>query len=256
MAILKCKFCDFKTDDVEELSLHIEKKHADTIPPGMDAFQFIYFLRTGKNHGTCVMCKGDTEWNHRTRKYSRFCTDPKCKEKYTKEFNKRMIGKYGKIRLLDDPEHQRKMLKARSISGTYVWSDGTPKDYTGTYELSFLKFLDMVLDFDSSDVMSPSPHTYYYIYEGKQHFYIPDVYIPSLNLEIEIKDGGNNVNTHHKIQAVDKVKEKLKDEVMSSNKNNFNYIKIVDKQNAKLFKYLEIAKEQSMQGIDKPIIMI
>ena len=46
------------------------------------------------------------------------------------------------------------------------------------------------MNFDSDDVMTPSPHTYYYEYGGEKKFYIPDVYIPSLNLEIEIKQGG------------------------------------------------------------------
>ena len=114
---------------------------------------------------------------------------------------------------------------------------------------------DLIMDFDSSDVMAPSPHTYYYTYEGEKHFYIPDFFIPSLNLEIEIKDGGDNPNNHQKIQAVDKVKERLKDNVMKSNSNNFNYLKIVNKENKKFFKYLEVAKEQVSMGKEKPIYM-
>jgi hypothetical protein len=42
---------------------------------------------------------------------------------------------------------------------------------------------------------------------------------------------------HHKIQAVDKVKEKLKDEVMSKNPS-VNYFKILDKDYTEFFKYL------------------
>lgn len=66
------------------------------------------------------------------------------------------------------------------------------------------------MEFDSDDIFAPSPHTYYYEYEGTKHFYIPDFFIGSLNLEVEIKDGGDNPNNHHKIQAVDKVKEEKK----------------------------------------------
>ena len=120
---------------------------------------------------------------------------------------------------------------------------------------NFLEFLDLVMDFDASDIMSPSPHTYYYTYEGKQHFYIPDFFIPSLNLEIEIKDGGDNANQHPKIQAVDKVKEALKDEVMRTNSNTFNYLKITNKDNKKFFKYLELAKQNFINGNEKPIFM-
>ena len=61
---------------------------------------------------------------------------------------------------------------------------------------------------------------------------------------------------HHKIQDVDKVKEALKDEVMKSNSNNFNYLKIVNKQNDIIFKYFDKARENFVNNINKPIIMI
>jgi hypothetical protein len=222
----------------------------------MCAGQFYYYLKTKKKCGSCVICKKPTKWNAKTLKYHRFCDNPKCKEKYREMFKNRMIGKYGKVCLLDDPDQQKKMLANRSISGTYKWSDGSIKTYTGSYELSFLKFLDLMMNYDSSDVMCPSPHTYFYEYENKKHFYIPDFFIPSLNLEIEIKDGGDNPNMHHKIQDVDKVKEKLKDEVMKSNKSNFNYLKIVNKNNQMFLNYLIVVKEKFNRGDSTPTIMI
>jgi hypothetical protein len=170
-----------------------------------------------------------------------FCENPKCVEDYKKMFKNRMIGKYGKTTLLDDPEHQRKMLANRKISGNYTWSDGGVKSYTGSYELDFLRFLDVFMNFKSSDIITPSPHTYYYEYEKVKKFYIPDIFIPSLHLEIEIKDGGDNENMHHKIQAVDKVKEKLKDEVMASQKQ-VKYIKVVNKQYGDFLEYLNLDK--------------
>lgn len=257
MKVIYCKFCDRSFNDVDHFVAHLEKKHPDMIPKNMTAHQFYYFLKTGKKEGSCVICKRPTQWNTKTNKYKRFCEDPKCKEQYREIFKNRMIGKYGKITLLNDPEQQRIMLANRKISGVYRWSkDNKELSYTGSYELEFLKFLDLVMDFDSSDVISPSPHTYYYIYENKKHFYIPDFFIPSLNLEIEIKDGGDNPNTHPKIQMVDKEKEKLKDEVMKTNSNNFNYLKISNKNHEIFFKYLEIVKEQTSNGINKPIFMI
>lgn len=194
--------------------------------------RYVYYIKTGKENGRCVICKNPTGWNEKTGKYHRFCKNPKCKEKYVETFRKRMIGKRGVVTMLNDPEHQRKMLANRSISGTYKWSDGKEFSYTGTYELDFLKFLDQFMEFDSSDILSPSPHTYYYMYEGKKKFYIPDFFIPSLNLEIEVKDAGEGnpkANNHPKIVAVDRVKEKLKDAVLTSQKN-FSYIKVFDKQ--------------------------
>ena len=259
MKLISCMFCDRKFEDIDTFVAHLEKSHMDLIPKNMEPYQYYYQMKTGKTQGSCVMCKKPTTWNSKTNKYNRFCTNPKCKEAYREIFKKRMIGRYGKITLLNDPEQQKKMLANRKISGVYKWSDGTEIPYTGTYELSFLQFLDNVMDYDSSDIIAPSPHTHYYEYQGQKHFYIPDFFIPSLNLEIEIKDGGDNPNTHYKIQAVDKVKEELKDAVMKSNLNNYNYLKIVDKDNARFLKYLELAKKQfteNQSNKEKPIFMI
>lgn len=258
MKSIKCSLCNKQYATVDDYIAHLNKSHSEDIPKGWSAGHFYYYLKKGVDHGNCVVCKGPTGFNEKTLKYFRFCNNPKCKEKYREMFKKRMIGKYGKISLLDDPEQQKKMLANRSISGTYKWSDGSLKTYTGTYELSFLEFLDATMDFKSSDVITPSPHTYWYIYEGKKHFYIPDVFIPSLNLEIEIKDGGDNPNKHPKIQAVDKVKEKLKDDVMKSNGDNFDYIKIVNKQNDTFLKYLNLNKKRLEEDgtIRKPIFII
>ena len=259
MKVMKCKFCDKRFTEINQYVSHLEKYHSDMMPDNMSAYQYFYFLKTGKDHGQCVICKKETSWNDKTNKYHRFCSNPACKQKYVSTFRNRMIGKYGKVTLLNDPEQQKKMLANRSISGTYKWSDHVHSvGYTGTYELSFLEFMDNVMDFDPEDIISPSPHTYYYIYENKKHFYIPDFFIPSLNLEVEIKDGDENTvgaNMHPKILAVDRVKEALKDDVMKSNNKNFNYIKIVNKENEKIFKYLELAKKNFADGTEKPIFM-
>ena len=250
---ITCKFCGEYMKSYDSYVSHIESSHSESIPQDMTAWRFVYYLKTGKTHGSCIICKKDTEWNEKTHKYHRFCNNPKCKEKYVETFRNRMIGKYGKVNLLNDPEQQKKMLANRKISGVYTWRDHVHETpYTGTYELSFLKFLDEVLEFNPEDVIGPSPHTYYYIYEGKKHFYIPDFFIPSLNLEIEIKEGTNN---HPKIQAVDKVKERLKDEVMKSNSNSFNYIKIIEKNNFRFIEFLEEAKKRFLNGDKRPIVM-
>lgn len=229
MKLFKCPNCSDKYEQLPDLLSHIEDDHGDNIPKDQSVAQYYYMMRTGKTHGNCVVCKRETKWNDVTGKYHRFCGRPICKETYRDTFKKRMIGTYGKVSLLKDPEHQKKMLANRSISGRYKWSDGKEIVYTGSYELDFLKFLDLFMGFSSDDIMAPSPHTYYYKYNGEEKFYMPDFFIPSLNLEIEIKDGGDNPNMHPKNQAVDKVKEKLKDEVLKSQKE-FSYIKVVNKQ--------------------------
>lgn len=236
-----CKICKEKYSSLEGLYSHLEEEHSAQIPPDMSTAHFYYYLKTGREHGNCVMCKQPTTFNEKTKKYNRFCNDPVCKMKYKEIVDKRMIGVYGKVNLLNDPNHQRKMLMNRSISGLYNFK-GVDKPYVGSYELDFLKTMDLFFDWDPSDIVSPSPHTYYYVYEGEKHFYIPDFYIMSLGLEIEVKDGGDNPNMHHKIQDVDKEKEKLKDKVMHTQKIN-HYIKITNKNYYNLFEFFRISKE-------------
>ena len=240
-SIFKCKICGEKYTSLEGLYSHLEEEHESMIPPNMSVEQYYYYLKTGKEFGSCVVCKGKTPWNEKTKKYHRFCGDPMCKAKYKETVDQRMIGKYGKVNLLNEPDHQRKMLMGRSISGEYNF-DGVMKPYVGSYELDFLKTMDLFFDWDPRDIEMPSPHTYYYMYEGEKHFYIPDAFIMSLGLEIEIKDGGNNPNMHHKIQDVDKEKERLKDEVMHNQKLH-HYIKLTNKNYWNLFEFFRISKE-------------
>ena len=242
--MFKCKICGKKYTELSALLNHIENKHKEMIPENMTVHQYYYYMKTGKTNGNCVICKKPTTWNENTNKYNRFCDDPKCKEKYREMFKNRMINKYGKVHLLDDPNKQREMLAHRKISGEYKWNNSSIKtQYTGSYELDFLKLMDNFFDWDPEDILMPSPHTYSYNYDGEQKFYIPDVFIPSVDLEIEIKDGGLNPNNHHKIQDVDKVKEKAKDEVLTSQKS-FHYIKIYDKNYINLFNFLKKYKEE------------
>lgn len=223
----KCFDCGDKFVDIESVYRHIEREHSSSIPKDFTVEQYHYMKRTGKTHGRCVICHADTKWNTATNKYHRMCGKQSCKDKNREICNARMMGVHGKITLLNDADHQRKMLANRKISGTYRWK-GAELTYTGSYELEFLRFLTIVMDHPVEDIMAPSPNTYYYMYKGEKKFYIPDFYIPSLNLEIEIKDGGDNPNRHHKIQAVDKVKERSKDRVMTTQKD-VSYIKIINK---------------------------
>jgi len=243
--IYKCPFCmnkylanEKKDQPKAKLALysHMELKHEDELE-GLSPAQVYFNWKYKKTKGSCVMCHKETKWNEAVERYERFCSE-KCKEAYRTEFKKRMISKYGKEHLLDDPNQQSKMLGNRKISGTYIWSDGKSKSkYTGSYEKEFLEFLDIVMQMSPTDVFAPAPQVFKYTYEGKEHFYMPDFYIASLNLIVEIKDGGDNANKHHKIQKVDKVKEKLKDDVMAK-QTQYNYIKVVDKDYSIFINYL------------------
>ena len=250
-----CPYCGGKYVSKPAVFAHIENQHPEQIPEGTPVDKAYYDMtHIGVKRAGCAICHGDTPWNPRTHKYQRLCGREACAKKTREIFHERMMKKYKTDNLAADPEHQRKMLQGRKISGEYKWADGGTTTYVGSYELEFLRFCDSVLDMKSTDILAPSPNTYKYKYENSEHFYIPDFYIPDLNLEIEIKDGGSNPNMHHKIQSVDKVKEMAKDAVMVKQKN-CNYIKIVDKQHGKfaaLFKKLsseDISKSESLDKI-------
>lgn len=236
----KCPECGKKFKTLSGWSGHMDTMHPSTRPEGFSDSRFFYYILTGKTAGSCIECHSPTDWSEATGKYNRYCNNPACKKAYVKLAKSRMTNKYGKEYLLDDPDMQRKMVSSRKISGYYTFSDGSGKlGYVGSYEKDFLMMMDKFMRYSANDILSPSPNTYFYEYEGKKHFYIPDFYVPNLNLEIEIKASDN---THPKIQAVDKVKERLKDEVMQNNPK-INYIKINDKVYTGFFDYLLSLKE-------------
>lgn len=242
-----CPLCKKKFKNKESLVSHIDRVHKSQRPNGWSASRYENFLRTGKTEGKCVICGKSTNWNESTWKYNRICNSPKCKEELAKKAKKNMIAKYGKPHLLDDPDMQRKMIYSKRTSGEYRWSSDESHKYKFMYasndEKSFLQMLDVFLNFEPNDVYSPSPNTYVYKYNDEEHQYIPDMYIPSLNLEVEIKEPKDNQNMHPKIQAVDKVKEELKDEMMQS-LPNVNYIKINGNDYSEFFALLSYLKDE------------
>ena len=252
----KCIFCNKKYVDKQSLYDHIEKYHQNQIPKDISIAQYVFNTKYNKTFGSCVICKKKTKWNEAVERYDRLCS-AECKDAYREAFRERMMDKHGAVHLLNSPEQQRKMLANRKISGKYLWSDGISRvTYTGSYELGFLKFLDVVLNFSANDVLSPAPQNFYYKdKEGRTRFYFPDFYIPSLNLIIEIKDGGDNPNNHPKIKAVDKELEKIKDQIMMKQKN-FNYIKVSNKDYSSFIIYLMELKNRDPEKCKVPLIQI
>lgn len=238
MKIYRCQHCQFnvpvnpsmskkeKIGAKQKMGRHYDTQHKMLLPPDMDGYRWFYYLLTKKQRGSCVECHNETDFNRNSMKYSRFCNNPQCKQKYKEERDKRMMDKHGKIHLLDDPEMQKKMQAGRKISGIYTWSDKSAQfSYVGTYELDFLKYLDLVKRWPSSDLFSPSPHTYVYEYENESHYYMPDFFIPSLSLEIEIKSSERMQNQNQQSRE----KEIIKDKMMRGLGNIVNYILILNK---------------------------
>lgn len=230
----KCPECGMRFKSLSAWGDHLDRIHNGTVPKGYSYARYFYYCTTGKTAGSCVQCHKPTEWNETTGKYSRYCSDPKCKQAYVKTAKKRMVDKYGKSHLLNDPNKQREMLDARS--SVYRFRDGGTVKFLSSYERDFLMTAEFTLGLKSKDIIGPSPNTYVYMYEGKEHFYIPDFFIHDLNLEIEIKDGGDDPNNHPHMQ-IDRAKERLKDEMMIKNPS-VNYFKVVDKKYDDFYKFL------------------
>jgi hypothetical protein len=101
-----------------------------------------------------------------------------------------------------------------------VWGDGREFVYTGEYERDFLEYCDRFLEWPGEDIVAPAPFEVIYVLDGKKHVYIPDAYLMSLDLVVEIK--GTSM-----YQKRDREKEEAKDRVMA--RSEHSYIKIVDK---------------------------
>ena len=250
----KCPACAKKFKTLNAWGKHLDSIHPGTRPEGYSISRYFYYIKTGKEHGSCRTCKKPTSWNEQSMKYNQYCDDPKCKEAYVKIAKTRMIGKYGKVHLLNDPNIQKKMLSHRKIASKFRFYDGTEFEYVGSYEKQFLILLN-TLGWCTNDLIAPSPHVYYYDYKNendlKEHqgekFYIPDFYIPSMNLEIEIKQ---QTSTNEEFNKINRVKERLKDEVMASNKH-VNYLKINDNDFAPFFQFIMDMQEREPEVEDE-----
>lgn len=232
-----CRRKDFK----DKLIRHIEKDHEDIIGD-ISAEQFLYD-KTHPDSGKCIVCGNKTEWNEKTGKYHRLCSNPKCKEELRAKFKKNMIRVHGKVSLLDDAAHQAKMLAHRSISGTYVYSDGTKFTYTGSYEHKAIEFMDKVLHCNSKDIIMPGPVIDYTDQYSNSRQWITDIYYVPYNLIIEVKDGGDNPNNRqmdeYRAKQVSKEAELIK-------LGEYNYLRLVDNKFVQLMEVLALLKDQEI----------
>lgn len=238
----KCPYCEY-TGYREDLVSHIDEEHQDMIPEGYTPSRVVFNLVNKKDHGTCVVCKAETEWNETACKYDRLCKKKSCREALRKQATENMVKVYGKPTLLDDAEHQEKMLANRSISGKYKFRDGGVRTYTGSYEKKTLEFFDKVLEVHSDDIMTPGP-VFEYKYKGETLKWITDIYYIPANLVIEVKDGGSNPNNREMKSYREK---QIAKETMITSLGEVNYLRLTDNHFEQL---LEVMAELKMQMID------
>lgn len=237
--LYKCPFCGRRyVEEKVALYDHMEDTHKLDLcglPAAQVYFNFRNRYALTKGFGKSIISGKPTPFNLTTERYEKFA-DENERILYREMFKKRMRAKYGKDCLLNEPEQQKKMLAARKISGEYTWDDGTKITYTGSYEKAFLEYLNLAYDWMSgTDIMAPAPMIIDYVdSKGKQRFHIPDFYIQSLNLIINIKSG---TNMGYRLRDLDD--ELLIDKAIE--KTSYNYIKILDnnfKSFAEAFNYL------------------
>ena len=241
-----CMYCD-KRFERPKLIKHIDKEHSEMIPDGYDAARLVYDKINNCSGRKCRVCGMPTAWNG--TKYNVLCGNPKCKEKLREDYKRNMLKVHGTYNILNDPEQQKLMLAHRKISGSYKHSDGGTIGYTGTYELRFLEFLDTYLNIPSVDIMSPGP-TMEYEYNGRKHIYIPDFYILSLNAIIEIKDGGDNLNTRQSLSMIASREKTLEKEKLITNRGEYNYIRLTNNDFAQFIDFVMDMKEKAINGED------
>lgn len=235
--LYKCQYCDFRGIR-SDLVYHVNEEHEDMIPENYTAARLVFNYINKKESGRCTICGKESPWNEEVWRYDRYCSK-KCNQEYVKIAKARMVNVHGKEHLLGDSEHQKKMLSARRISGTYKFKDGGIREYCGSYERKLLEFYDKVLNVPSSDIMSPGP-IIEYMYNGKKHQWITDLlYIPA-NLVHDVKDGGDNPNN----RQMDEYREKqiAKEEAIAK-LDKYNYIRLTNNNFQQLLLILAEIKE-------------
>lgn len=198
--------------------------------------QYIFNYFSGKQNvdfsGSCIMCKRDTEFNLTTNKYCRLCSS-KCIEDYKEQFKARMKGIHGREFYTQDPEAQKHMLNNREITQEY--KIGSYKfNAVGNYEVDFLDFMFYILKCNPADLIE-CPFSIDYEFNGAKRFYIPDFYMPSLNLVIEIKSTKSAYAERDR--EFEEVKRKAGIEYM--NKKGGHYFYLSDKNYQSFLSYLE-----------------
>lgn len=241
-----CPYCK-KSRTRDQLPGHLERNHLDVLPEGFTPLRMTFHIVNKKPLDytrPCRICGGATQWDEHKGRYNFLCGKKSCHDAWVKKMQETMGDKMGSNRPTASKEGLAKMLVARKISGKYKFQDGGEHTYVGEYEHETLKFMDQVMSIKSEDVTTPGPFLEYQ-WEGKTHYYIPDIYYIPYNLIIEVKDGGKNPN---KNQAMAEVRRRsiAKEKFIIEN-TDYNYLKLTDKDFSQL---LSVFADLKMHMID------
>lgn len=223
----KCPYCEKRFTRIQMIG-HLERNHMDELPEEFTPLRMTFHIvnkRDIKYRRGCRICNLGTDWDEKKGRYDFLCGKKSCHDEWVRRMDKNMGDKKGKYRPTATPEGLEKMLASRSISHKYKWSDGTEKVYTGSYEGSTLTCFDKVLHCKSEEVQCPGPVLKYTL-DGKEHYYITDIYFIPYNLIIEVKDGGSNPNTNPSL-AETRRKKLAKEEYIIKH-TNYNYLRLTD----------------------------
>lgn len=198
--------------------------------------QYVFNYFSGKEDidfsGSCIMCRKDTDFNLLTNKYCRLCS-PKCTEDYKEQFKSRMKGVHGREYYTQDPEALKHMLNNREITQEY--KIGNYKfNAVGNFEVDFLDFMFHILKCNPADLIE-CPFNIEYEFGGVKRIYMPDFYIPSLNLVIEIKSTKSAYADRDK--EFEEAKRKAGTDYMR--KKGGHYFYLADKDYRGLLEYLK-----------------
>ena len=248
--LYKCPFCDRRYVDNKDAVLeHMDTKHHEDLnglSPKQVYFNYSNRYMLTKANGKSVISGKPTPWNEVSGRYMRFL--PSEKEAYRKYFLDNM-KRAGKEDIMKDMEHQKMMLANRSISGKYKWTDGSEVQYTGSYERKFLECLDKILHWPSADLCAPAPQLFpYRDMDGNEHIHIPDFYLTSLNLIVNVKSAENK---HYRLRDL----EVERDQDNAIKASTFNYIKVYDNEFSKFMDGIDEIKQNLETGKQKRIII-
>ena len=253
----KCPYCEQKFER-NKLHIHIQNKHEEQIPEGYTALRVAFNTINNKTEGHCIMCGKVSDWNEDKGRYERLCNDPKCHEAYKKMAAERNKNKYGVERLQSDPRYaeevQRKAMQGRRIAGKYKFTDGGEIEYLGAYERRLLEFMDKVMNCKSEDILAPGP-SMNYMYQGKEHLYIPDFYYIPYNLIIEIKDGGDNPNTNPAMRGYKTERQEAKEAAVKAS-GKYNYIRQTNNDFSQLMSIMAVLKYNLQNEVYDPVMRI